>query len=131
MPSMRAVALVVIGVGYAWVASAVRTFARPAEALTAVPIIVVAIAMVRIGRQERQPVRDEPARWLLGWAVLAVATFVWEMRELFARPRSAYPTLSSIGDDLLRSSRLVHVAAFALWLAVGCWLGRWPLRRVA
>jgi hypothetical protein len=132
MPGVRVVALIIMGLGYAWVASAARTFTRPAEALTAVPIAVVAIALARSGRDERQPVDEMPARWLSGWAVLALVTFAWEMRELFGRPRYAYPTLSSIGDAVVRSSRFAHAAIFALWLAIGYWLGRRPSsRRVA
>jgi hypothetical protein len=62
--------------------------------------------------------------------VLLLALSVWELRQLFASPRHDYPTLSSIGDAYLRSSRVAHALAFAAWLGVGWFLvRRWPTRR--
>jgi hypothetical protein len=124
------VGLVIAGLGYAWVASGVRTFTHPAEILTGLPIIVVAFMLMRSGRGERDGAGANPARWLAGWAVLLLALSVWELRQLFASPRHDYPTLSSIGDAYLRSSRVAHALAFAAWLGVGWFLvRRWPTRR--
>jgi hypothetical protein len=121
--------LILLGLGYAWVASDVRTFTHPAEALTGLPIVVVGIAITRRGRLQHSPVATQPARWLAGWAALAAGLFMWEMYELFSKPRHDYPTISSIGDAVLRSSRVTHAAAFALWLAAGAYLAR-PARPV-
>jgi hypothetical protein len=120
------VVLIVVGLGYAWVASGVRTFTHPAEALTGLPIIAVAvgITVARRARGGRRLASDLPARRLAGWFALAVVLFLWEMRELFASPRHDYPTMSSIGDAVLRNSRLTHALAFALWLAAGAFLVR-------
>jgi len=118
--------VIIAGLGYAWVASDVRTFTHPAEALTGLPIVVVAFALVvaRRHRKGRRLASDKPARWLAGWAALAVVLFAWEMHELFSSPRHDYPTMSSIGEAVLRSSRVTHALAFALWLAAGAYLVR-------
>jgi hypothetical protein len=121
---IRSILVVVVGLGYAWVASDVRTFTHPAEVLTGLPIIVVGVALVVGHRQRQRLASDQPARWLAWWAALAVILFAWEMHELFASPRHDYPTLSSIGDAVLRSSRVTHALAFGLWLAVGLYLAR-------
>src|SRR5438445_6072954 len=49
------IAGVVVGLGYAWVAADVRTFTRPAEVLTGVPIVVVGVMLVRGRRKGRRP----------------------------------------------------------------------------
>jgi hypothetical protein len=116
--------LIIAGLAYAWVASDVRTFTRPAEALTGLPILVVGITLTRRHRERHNPVADKPARWLAGWAALVLVLFGWEMYELFSSPRHDYPTISSMGDAVLRSSRVTHALAFALWLAAGAYLAR-------
>jgi hypothetical protein len=108
---------------YSWVASGVRTFTHPAELLTGLPIMVVAALLVRGGRGGGST-SQKPARWLAGWAALACAVFAWEMHELFSSPRHDYPTMSSIGDAVLRTSRVTHASAFAVWLAIGGYLTR-------
>ena len=117
------VAIVVVGLGYAWFAADVRTFTHPAEVLTGLPILVVAALLVR-DRRSGSDTSGRPARWLAGWAALAVVLFAWEMHELFSKPRHDYPTTSSIGDAVLRTSRVTHAAAFAIWLAIGAFLTR-------
>jgi len=124
MPNPRAVVAIVVGLGYAWVASDVRTFTRPAEVLTGLPILVVGVVLLRRPRGSPGVDDKRPVRWLAGWAVLELAWFTWEMHELFSSPRHDFPTLSSIGDDLLHSSRGAHTVAFALWLVVGAILIR-------
>jgi len=126
MDRLKTKLLIVAGLAYAWVASGVRTFTHPAQALTGLPIVLVAVALVlaRRGREGRGLARDKPARWLAGWAALALVLFGWEMHELFSSPRHDYPTMSSIGDAVLRTSRVTHALAFALWLAAGAYLAR-------
>jgi hypothetical protein len=101
----------------------VRTFTHPAEVLAGLPILVVAGLLVLGGQTRRGP--NEPgAWWFAQWLVLAVAVFAWEMHELFSKPRHDYPTMSSIGDAVLRTSRVTHALAFAIWLAIGGYLTR-------
>jgi len=113
------VVVIVVGLVYAWFASGVRTFTQPAEALTGVPIVLVAVALARSPRGRRDPDDARPARWLLPWVALVLAFTVWELFELFSSPRHDYPTVSSIGDAILRSARVVHALAFAGWLVIG------------
>ena len=111
-----------VGLGYAWFASDVRTFTHPAEVLTGLPILVVAVLLVRGGRTRREP-SDAPAS-LAGWVALAAVLFIWEMAMLFSSPRHDYPTMSSIGNAVLNTSRITHTAVFAMWLALGAYLTR-------
>jgi hypothetical protein len=119
--------LVLAVVAYGWVLSGVRPFTRPAEALTAIPIVAVGIALVRV----RVARTSDPSGWGLAvWGLLVLAFVGWELRELFASPRHDYPTVSSIGNRILNSSRVVIVVAFAAWVALGWRLvSPWPARR--
>ncbi len=115
---------------WAWFASGVRTFTRPAEVLTFVPGLLVLTATVRFGARRRS--RTEAAgavarsaggpgarRWL-PWVGLAIAIGGLELTELFSQPRRDHPTLSSLTDTILgpHPSRFI---GYALWLAAG-WL---------
>ncbi|MEY2571406.1 MAG: hypothetical protein QOE63_1756 [Acidimicrobiaceae bacterium] len=120
----RPIAVVVVGLAYAWFASGVRTFTQPAEVLTGVPIVLVAIALDRSPRGKRDTDDARPARWLAAWGGLALALTAWELGELKSLPRHDHPTMSSIGDAVLRSARVVHALAFAVWLVLGWSLAR-------
>jgi hypothetical protein len=113
---------------YGWVLADVRPFTRPAEALTALPIVVVAIALVST-RVRTAHADSRPGWGLAVWGVLLLAFVGWELRELFASPRHDYPTVSSIGNRVLNSSRMVIAVAFTVWVALG-WriVRRWPSR---
>jgi hypothetical protein len=64
--------------------------------------------------------------WLLA-ALLAVAVELW---ELFHSPRSAYPTLSSLANDVLGPGhRVARAAAFLCWGVCGLVVASRPGRR--
>jgi hypothetical protein len=113
---------------YSWPASGLRTFTRPAEVATAIPIAAVAMTMAvwHRGRYPKHPA-EQPRRWLLAWGALLVVLIVWELYELMGTPRYDYPTLSSIVDGMFRRSRLFHAAMFAGWLGLG-WRFVHPVR---
>jgi hypothetical protein len=54
------------------------------------------------------------------WFGLLVLATTWELSALFSSPRDDHPTLSSIGDDVMRTHP-GRAVTFALWLVVG-WL---------
>ena len=133
-PAVALVGVAVV-VAYAWLASGVRTFTKPAEVLTFLPGALVVVLAVRQPRRERVPdrwrrLRESAAEHrglLLGaalWGLALTALVSWELVSLFSQPRSAHPTLSSITDRALRD----HPARFAGYLA-WLWLGRSLLRR--
>jgi hypothetical protein len=105
---------------YSWVAAGFRTFTRPAEVATAIPIAVVAIAMAlwHRGRYPKHPA-TAPRRWLLAWGALLVVLIVWELYELKGSPRYDYPTLSSVVDSAFRRSRLFKAAMIGGWIGLG------------
>ncbi len=64
--------------------------------------------------------------WLLA-ALLAVAVELW---ELFHSPRNAFPTLSSLANEVLGPGhRVARAAAFLCWGACGLVVGSRPGRR--
>jgi hypothetical protein len=103
---------------WAWFASGVRPFTVPAEVLTFVPGFLVLVLTLRPGAKP-DAVVGRTGRWL-PWAALALAFGALELSELFSKPRSAHPTLSSLTNTLLDThpSRFV---GYAVWLALG-WL---------
>lgn len=119
--------MVAAALAYGWVLAGVRPFTRPAEALTAVPIVAVAIALLRARTARAE---SQPGWGLAGWGVLLLVFVGWELRELFASPRYDYPTISSIGNRVLNSSRIVIVVAFTAWVLLGWRIVRpWSARR--
>ncbi len=122
---------------WAWFASGVRTFTRPAEVLTFVPGLLVLLLTVRFrvrSRSQRETAnamagsdRGRGARRWLPWVGMAIAIGGLEMSELFSQPRQAHPTLSSLTNTILEPhpSRFV---GYALWLLAG-WLLVRDLRR--
>jgi len=111
------------GATYALGAATTRPFTWPADALTAVPIGVLAVLVVA-----RWPLRPQPLRApsvtgvghpYRAWVVLLGAAVAWELAQYFARgSRGGHPTLSSMADALDR-----HYFAKALvffgWLCLG------------
>ncbi len=123
-PSLHPGAMValVAAACWSWFASGVRTFTRPAEVLTFIPVLVVLVLTVR--PKARFPAgRAQPRqgwRTLLPWVAAAAALVGWELSELFSQPRQAHPTLSSITNDLL-STHPSRSLGFLAWLLLG-WL---------
>ena len=114
-------------------ASFTRPFTWAADLLTAAVIVAAAALAVTLalgkagtpGGVARRAGTRAPGR---GWRLLApvgatVAAVGWELYCYTGRPRSAYPTFSSL-LDAVDSSRPGRAAAFALWLALGWFLVR-------
>jgi hypothetical protein len=122
--------LVIAAIGaavWAWYASGVRTFTRPAEVLTFLPGLAVLLLTLRpsassarsaaSGTQSVAPHR----RWgVLPWLAVLVAIIGWEMAELFSQPRHAHPTISSLMNSLL-STHPSRFVGYLVWLILG-WL---------
>jgi hypothetical protein len=117
------VAALAAAAAYALCAATTTPFTWAADAVTAVPIVALAVLAVA-----RWPVRPEPlalpeaqrARHpYRPWLVLAVGVVAWELVEYLARgSRGAHPTLSSMVDALDR--HYVGTAAlFFSWLCLG------------
>ena len=79
----------VAAVAWAWFASGVRTFTRPAEVLTFVPGIAVLVLTLdpRRGGADRPAPRWQGWRSLWPWLALAAAITAWELLQLFSQPR--------------------------------------------
>ena len=115
------VALVAAAI-YTWVAAGFHPFTWPMRIAVAVPVLVA------VAFQWRQPANlvAEPAptpayrRAVMAWIGLLVLAITWELTALFSSPREDHPTLSSIGDDVMRTHP-GRTITFALWLVVG-WL---------
>jgi hypothetical protein len=111
--------------GYAWFASGVRTFTRPAEVLTFIPAFAVllwTIAPLRRARQRRPSGSRAPydPRGIAAWLVLLAAVVGWEMFQLFSKPRERHPTISSLLNSLI-STHPSRFVGYLLWLFAG-WL---------
>jgi len=118
----RTTALLVAGAAYALGAAATTPFTWPADAMTALPIVAVAVVVLA-----RWPLRPQPAprpevrghHPYRAWVVLLVAAVAWELAEYLARgSRGAHPTLSSMGDAIDRTYLLKALVFFG-WLCVG------------
>ena len=110
----REPALLVAAVAYAVGAASTTAFTWPADVVTAIPIVVLAVLVVvrwpRRPQPQPQPlearVGHRAAHPLRAWVVLLVAIVAWELAEYVARgSRGAHPTLSSMTDALGRFSR--------------------------
>jgi hypothetical protein len=110
----------VVAVGYAWVATGLQPFTRPALVAT----LGGGVAAVLVGRRLSPPAAPAAlvgGAWL--WAALAGALAVWELQAFLQHPRAAHPTLSSLSNDLLEG-HVPRVGAMLVWLAAGVWLAR-------
>ncbi len=116
-------------IAYAVMASFTRPFTWPADVVTAVPLVLAAVATVPRMRRAgaagaaghvAHRARASGWRWLVPVAV-AVAVAGWELACYASAPRAAHPTLSSL-IDLLDSTHAGKAVAFAVWLALGWYL---------
>lgn len=111
-------------IGYSVLGGLTRPFTPTADAVTAVPLAVVAVAAaVQI---RRRPLSSgapsaQPIRRVVPWIVIVAAITGWELYCFGSNPRSAYPTLSSLLDQL-DSTHLGRSAVFVLWLLLGTYL---------
>jgi hypothetical protein len=124
--------LVVVGLALAAAASFTRPFTGGADAVTAVPLAVAAVAVATRRRSAGRagpvgcaggptPPMAPLSRWWLAWGIMAAAVAGWELACYLSAPRRQHPTLSTL-IDLLDSSHAGKVVAFALWLLLGCCL---------
>lgn len=105
-------------------AAATSPFSWPADIVTAIPIVAVAVAAVVLwpARPDRSAelVDSDAARpSYLGWVALLAVIAAWELVEYLARgSRSMHPTLSSMVDAL--DARFWGKAiVFLVWLSLG------------
>lgn len=133
--------LVLVGLLYASGASTTTPFTWPANILTAVPIVAMAVAVcwrwpLRPSSSKERHGHDEQAQKAVGsglvaWGALFAVVVAWELVEYFAPgSRGAHPTLSSMGDAVERETPLKAVV-FAAWLALGAWIVHAGSRRAA
>jgi fucose 4-O-acetylase-like acetyltransferase len=119
-----ALAGIAAAVCWAWFASGVRTFTRPAELLTFVPALLVLLMTLRpAGGAPVVSAESSPRKawWtVLPWIAAFAALLAWELSELFSQPRQQHPTLSSITNALL-STHPTRFLGFLAWLLLG-WL---------
>jgi hypothetical protein len=122
----RTAALVVLGVAYSLIAAATTPFSKPADVLTAVPIVLLAllVAVRWPWRPVRPPSIPAGGRPYRAWLVLAAAVAAWELFNYLAPgSRAAHPTLSSMADAFDRSYPLKALAFFG-WLSLGALIVR-------
>jgi len=102
------VATLAAAAAYALCAATTTPFTWAADAVTAVPLVTLALAEAQRARHPYRP-----------WLVLAAGVVAWELVEYLARgSRGAHPTLSSMVDALDR--HYVGTAAlFFTWLCLG------------
>ncbi len=62
-----------------------------------------------------------PVRAALAWLLAALAVVAWELANLFAAPRTAHPTISSLLDQA-GSSPAGRALLCLAWLLFGWWL---------
>jgi len=122
-------AAVVLGGGYAWWATGLRSFTAPAYLAVALPVAVIVAAVAWSGGlSSRQP--EVAARYrrladgvtvrrALPWLALLLAAVTIEAVGLALGGRSpSVPTLSDVADRLLRWHG-TRAAAWLVWAAVG------------
>jgi hypothetical protein len=122
-PEVLAVSIALL-VGYALWLAATTPFSSPANILTALAIVVVAV--MAIIRWPARPVRaaliaeERPRHPYLAWVVLVVLIVAWELVMYLVRgSRSEHPTLSSMADAFDRYNYGLKALACIAWL----WLG--------
>jgi len=125
-------ALVVLGLGYAVLASTTRPFTWAANVVTAVPLVGAVVVTVRSSRGAVRPgvvprsdseveVASQRGRRWMAWLAPILAIAAWELYCFVNLPRAAHPTLSSL-IDILDSTRAGKILAFGSWLALGWFL---------
>ncbi len=124
--------LTAVGLAYATLASRTRPFTGEAEVATGVPLVTAVVVMaVRTAAARRSAVAETSARasgtgpgsnrWPRAWITILAVIAGWEVYCYASLPRSEHPTLSTL-IDLLDSTAVGKVLAFALWLALGGYL---------
>ena len=111
----------VVALAYAVGAAGTTAFSKPADILTALPILGLAVLVVI-----RWPLRPRPRRIAAdgahpfrAWVVLFAAIVLWELADYAARgSRADHPTLSSMLDAVDRFFVLKTLLFFA-WLCLG------------
>jgi membrane protein implicated in regulation of membrane protease activity len=118
---------VAAGAAYALGAAATSPFSWPGDAVTALPVVVLAVLVVVRWPRRPQPqaLPLEAGRAVRGghpfraWFALLAVALAWELAEYFARgSRGAHPTLSSMADALDRTYVLKALVFFG-WLCLG------------
>jgi hypothetical protein len=111
-------------IGLAAAASFTKPFSNGADVVVAIPVVAMVIAQIvlivgrrRFPRAERVP---SPRKAFVAWIAVAAAVIAVELYTYLGHPRSAYPTLSSLSDELSHW-RVAKAGLFVAWLALG-WL---------
>jgi hypothetical protein len=120
-PRHLALLAAVVALAYAVGAAGTTAFTKPADLLTALPILGLAVLVVI-----RWPLRPRPRRVgadgthpFRAWVVLFAAIVLWELADYAARgSRADHPTLSSMFDAVDRFFVLKTLLFFA-WLYLG------------
>ena len=121
----RPVALVMLAlvlVGYAWWATALRPFTRPALAAT----LTGGLLFMILGSQFRDVTEESrlaPAAGAMVWAALLLLLGAWELAAFLQRPRAEHPTLSHLANMVL-DDHPVRALAFLIWLLFSMDLSR-------
>jgi hypothetical protein len=116
----RTGAVVGVAAAYALGAAATRPFTWPADVMTAVPIVLMAVlAVARWPAHPRpRPVADGTHPYL-PWLALVAVVVAWELATYLAHgPRGSHPTLSSMADALDHHYPLKALVFFG-WLCLG------------
>jgi hypothetical protein len=125
-------AFAALGFVYALLASFTRPFTGGADVVTAVPLVIAVLVLVRSTSERRRSQAREPGvgeidavptreRRGIVWAAPILAGAGWELYCLVNLPRAAHPTLSSL-IDILDATRAGKTVAFASWLVLGWFL---------
>jgi hypothetical protein len=120
------------GVGYSLIAASTTPFTLPADILTGLPIVAMAVLVCLSWPLGTRKVRAAAAgsssgstgRPYLPWIVLLVVFVVWELfNYLVHGTRANHPTFSSITDAIDRFY-LLKTLMFLGWLAGGLFIVR-------
>ena len=131
----RRAAALGLAVAYSVTAAATTPFTWQADILTALPLGVLAAAVLVRSPLRSCPRPRAPAEGVrhpfAPWAGLLAAVVTWELVQyLSAGSRASHPTLSSMADAVDRYVAL-KACVFFLWLCVGAAIIRAGTRPVA
>jgi hypothetical protein len=109
-----------LAAAYALGAAATRPFTWPADVMTGVPIVLMAVlAVARWSAHPRPrpvPVGTHP---YLPWLALVAVAVAWELANYLAQgPRGSHPTVSSMADAL-DHHYVSKALVFFGWLCLG------------